>query len=205
MCSAVYENTPYWNGANCVAECTGDKKYLQDTYCVAKCASNAFAEEGEHLHCQDECTGKFINDSTTDNMSKCVAECPESHKFHDGQQCKDDCPFYHNESGVFVCDKGCNKTAPYMFREDDDTIKCVAKCPDTDPWLADGYCVKECQNGAFTTETSDDVTHYKCADSCPVVYAEETNFEKTYKHCYDSCASAGLNYDTDGKCDMGCL
>ena len=198
------------SGTSCVAKCDQEnEKYAQAIEgglfeCVAACDSNAFAEEGEHLHCQESCT-LFINDESTDNMNKCVEKCEGDYSFQDGNQCVNDCAFYHLEGDVKVCDAQCPTDEPYHYEEDSDTTVCVAKCPENRPWLVGNTCKEVCPNGAFTTETSDDVTHYKCADSCPVVYAEETNFEKTYKHCYDSCASAGLNYDTDGKCDMGCL
>ena len=130
--------------------------------------------------------------------------CNETYSFQDGQQCVEDCAFYHLEGDAKVCDGQCPTETPYHYKEDHNTTICVKQCPEDRPWLVSNTCEEACPNETFTTETVGEVTHYKCVDSC-TVYVEEKLFGKTYKHCYDSCDLAGLKYDTDGKCAMSCL
>ena len=62
-------------------------------------------------------------------MDKCVEKCEGDYSFRSGNQCVEDCAFYHIEDDAKVCADQCPTDMPYHYQDDDDTVKCVEKCP----------------------------------------------------------------------------
>jgi hypothetical protein len=144
------------------------------------------------------------------NGNECVAQCTADRQWLVGNVCEAAC-----SSGAFTTEivgdvelfKCADSCTVYVQEEvfGKSYQRCHISCPATHPWLVGSSCEPACQNAAFILEMVGEIAYYRCAESCPVVYTEETLFEKTYRRCHDSCAAAGLKYDTDGRCDQGCL
>ena len=178
------------------------------TQCKKTCAY--YYEQNGLKTCVSGCADSYafrnvINESTTE----CVAACTYPKPFQNEGECVEDCAYYHEVDGAMVCDERCSADKPYHRKFDDDTMECVAQCPQEQQWVTDGKCGTGCAASQYTVEAdSNGVSVNRCLDETQIegygFYTEEQVGDQTYKRRYKSCQEAGLTYNAAGKCVAAC-
>ncbi|MBR4931866.1 MAG: hypothetical protein IKZ02_02430, partial [Alphaproteobacteria bacterium] len=132
VCSACSDPAkPYWNGTECVAECSGEKPYVADNVCVESCPSSKPILDEENKICQ--------------TCAESNAEMP----YWDGTSCVGTCPIDKPLAENGIC-ATCPIETPYF-----DAINgiCITECPDGT--TAEGnLCLSETAKICYTAMTT---------------------------------------------------
>ncbi|CAL6086296.1 Cathepsin_L [Hexamita inflata] len=181
QCVAQCTAAQMTNGKECVLVCPATSSFNNSLNCVSRCASGAYfysAGRPQLLVCQSQCTAFFVTNTSNQNSSQCVEQCPLSF-FKNGKQCVFICPDAVPFNDSMFCTARCASGMYVVVRSVSQTLICQTQCKDN-----------------FITNASNNNSK-QCVSTCP------TPLVVSSKECLKTCPSAAP-YSDAGACVAKC-